>query len=163
MLLNVLAVGDVVSDVGLDCLSRRLRSIKKEYDVHFTVVNGENAAVVVVGKLSVRDDKEPQLIVNRVRPMSDFSDPLQRKLMQEVIPELQPPRQLEGTLYLRLPTENSPLVRKIRAILNMFPGDSPAVLFFADTRLRRGTRCQLRRSMLDELQNVLGEGNVVLK
>ena len=44
MLLNVLAVGDVVSDVGLDCLSRRLRSIKKEYDVHFTVVNGENAA-----------------------------------------------------------------------------------------------------------------------
>ena len=34
MLLNVLAVGDVVSDVGLDCLSRRLRSIKKEYDVH---------------------------------------------------------------------------------------------------------------------------------
>lgn len=123
----------------------------------------ENAAVVVVGKLSVRDDKEPQLIVNRVRPMSDFSDPLQRKLMQEVIPELQPPRQLEGTLYLRLPTEDSILVRKIRAILNMFPGDSPAVLFFADTRLRRGTRCQLRRSMLDELQNVLGEGNVVLK
>ena len=40
MLLNVLAVGDVVSDVGLDCLSRRLRSIKKEYDVHFTVVIG---------------------------------------------------------------------------------------------------------------------------
>ena len=44
MLLNVLAVGDVVAQGGLDCLSRRLRSLQKEHDVHFTVVNGENAA-----------------------------------------------------------------------------------------------------------------------
>ena len=45
----------------------------------------------------------------------------------------------------------------------MFPGTDPVVLFFADTRLRRGTRCGLQQLMLDELKNVLGEGNVVLK
>ena len=123
----------------------------------------ENAPVVVVGKLSVREDKEPQIIVNRVRPMSDFADPAQRKVMEQFIPHAQPVRPLEGTLYLRLPTENTPLQRKVRAILNMFPGENPAVLFFADTRLRRGTRCQLRQNMLDELRNVLGEANVVLK
>ena len=44
MLLRVFAVGDVCSEVGLDCLRRHLRSLKKLYDVHFTVVNGENAA-----------------------------------------------------------------------------------------------------------------------
>ncbi len=44
MLLRVLAVGDVVSDTGLDCLRRHLRHLKKEHGVHFTVVNGENAA-----------------------------------------------------------------------------------------------------------------------
>ena len=44
MLLNILAIGDVVSDVGLHTLQRHLRAIKKEHDVHFTVVNGENAA-----------------------------------------------------------------------------------------------------------------------
>ena len=123
----------------------------------------ENAPVVVVGKLSVREDKEPQIIVNRVRPMSDFADPAQRKVMEQFIPHAQPVRPLEGTLYLRLPTENTPLQRKVRAILNMFPGENPAVLFFADTRLRRGTRCQLQQNMLDELRNVLGEANVVLK
>ena len=123
----------------------------------------ENAPVVVVGKLSVREDKEPQIIVNRVRPMSDFADPAQRKVMEQFIPHAQPVQPLEGTLYLRLPTENTPLQRKVRAILNMFPGENPAVLFFADTRLRRGTRCQLRQNMLDELRNVLGEANVVLK
>ena len=68
-----------------------------------------------------------------------------------------------GTLYLRLPPQDSPLYRKTRAIINMFPGESPAVLFFADTRLRRGARCDFRPSMLEELKNVLGEGNVVLK
>lgn len=44
MLLNVLAVGDVASDIGLDCLHRHLRSLKKQHNVHFTVANGENAA-----------------------------------------------------------------------------------------------------------------------
>ena len=44
MLLNLLAVGDVVAQGGLDCLHRRLRPLQKEYNVHFTVVNGENAA-----------------------------------------------------------------------------------------------------------------------
>ena len=123
----------------------------------------ENAAVVVAGKLSIREEKEPQIIVNRVRPISDFTDPNKRGMMESYFPRSTPQRPLTGTLYLRLPTEHSPLQRKIRAILNMFPGENPAILFFADTRVRRGTRCQLRQSMLDELRNVLGEGNVVLK
>ena len=46
MILNVLAVGDVVGESGLDCLERRLRSIKRHKDIHFTVVNGENASGV---------------------------------------------------------------------------------------------------------------------
>lgn len=46
MLLNLLAVGDVSSEAGLRCLDRHLRTLKKLYDVHFTVVNGENAAGV---------------------------------------------------------------------------------------------------------------------
>ena len=46
MILNVLAVGDVVGESGLNCLERRLRSIKRHKDIHFTVVNGENASGV---------------------------------------------------------------------------------------------------------------------
>ena len=46
MLLNLLAVGDVVGEGGQDILARRLRDLKKEHDVHFTVVNGENASGV---------------------------------------------------------------------------------------------------------------------
>ncbi len=44
--LRILAVGDVVGEPGLKFLNRRLRTLKKQYDVHFTVVNGENASGV---------------------------------------------------------------------------------------------------------------------
>ena len=118
----------------------------------------ENSPVVITGRLSLRDDKDPQIVINRARPMSDFEhgDP-------EPAQERPAPRNLSGTLYLRLESENDPNYRKVRAILNMFPGDAPAVLFFADTRARRGTRCALAEPMLAELRNRLGEGNVVLK
>ena len=46
MELRLLAVGDVVGESGLAFLSKRLRGLKKEYDIHFTVVNGENCAGV---------------------------------------------------------------------------------------------------------------------
>lgn len=44
MELNILAVGDVVGDSGLDFLCRRLPALRKLHNAHFTVVNGENAA-----------------------------------------------------------------------------------------------------------------------
>lgn len=43
MLLNVLAVGDVVGAGGLSCLERHLRTLKRLHQIDFTVVNGENA------------------------------------------------------------------------------------------------------------------------
>ena len=64
---------------------------------------------------------------------------------------------------MRLPGEAGKLYPKIRAILNMFPGTEKAVLFFEDTRARRGTQCELRENMLGELRSVLGEENVVVK
>ena len=119
----------------------------------------ENAPVVVTGRLSIRDEKDAQIVINRARPMSDFAD-------REPEPESEAPKQNrihQGTLYLRLPSEDQKLYPKIKAILNMFPGESGAVIFFEDTRQRRGTRCTIMDSMLAELKNVLGEANVVLK
>ncbi len=117
----------------------------------------EGSPVVIVGRLSLREDKEPQIVVNRARPMSDYANG-----------NPEPPsggraQIRSGTLYLRLPSEDDPVFRKVKAILNMFPGESNVVLYFADTKLRRGTRAQLRETMLNELKNVLAEGNVVIK
>ena len=116
----------------------------------------EGAAVVITGRLSFRDDKEPQIVVNRARPISDYAENPDREPATKV-----PPR--KGTLYLRLPGEEGRLYPKIRAIVNMFPGENGIVLYFADTGARRGARAALAEPMLRELKNLLGEGNVVVK
>ena len=117
----------------------------------------ENSPVVVIGRLSLRDDKEPQIVINRARPMSDYAngdpEPVRAQRLQN----------RTGKLYLRLPGEEAAVYRKIKAILNMFPGENSVVLYFADTGVRRGTRAQLPDIMLSELRNVLGQENVVIK
>ena len=118
----------------------------------------ENAPVVVTGRLSLRDDKEPQIVINRARPITDFAEN-----QQEERPEPRQAAPQQGTLYLRLPSENSAQYHKTRAILAMFPGQSKAVLYFADTKLRMGGSCDLDGRMLEELKNLLGSENVVVK
>ena len=46
MLYRILAVGDVSGEHGLAFLERRLRALKKEKAIDFTVVNGENVRMV---------------------------------------------------------------------------------------------------------------------
>ena len=119
----------------------------------------ENSPVVITGRLSIRDEKEPQIVVNRARPISDYADGM-------VQPEAEPQPKAEpwkGTLYLKINSESDPVYRKVKAILNMFPGENSVVLYFADTKVRRGTRCIFAESMIRELQNVLGNANVVIK
>ena len=113
----------------------------------------ENLPVVVTGRLSFREDKDPQIVINRARPMTDFTED---KLHLDEIDK-------DTVLYLRLPTEQDPLFAKIKAILNMFPGNNPVVVYFSDTGVRRGSRCMLGESMIEELRRLLGRENVVLK
>ena len=95
-------------------------------------------------------------MVNRARPISDYAKETPAEPVQAA------PTQA-ATLYLRLPTEGSPLFGKIRAMINMFPGDSSVVAYFADTKQRRGARCALDERLLRELRELLGNENVVVK
>lgn len=114
----------------------------------------ENAPVVVTGRLSIRDEKEPQIVINRVRSILDF---------EEAAPQENSVLSADLTLWLKLPSEEDALYRKVRSIVNMFPGDNVVKLFFADTRKIRGTKAALDERMLRELRNVLGEDGVVVK
>ena len=46
MLVNILAIGDVVGTIGLKYLRKRLKWLQQETEAEFTVVNGENASNV---------------------------------------------------------------------------------------------------------------------
>ena len=42
--MNILAVGDIVGNSGVNKLKLELQDIKNEYNIDFVIVNGENAA-----------------------------------------------------------------------------------------------------------------------
>ena len=44
VIMNILAIGDIVGNLGIQELKKRLPKIKEEYNIDFTIVNGENAA-----------------------------------------------------------------------------------------------------------------------
>ncbi len=110
----------------------------------------EGLPVLVRGKLSVRDEKSPQILCDGISPLN------------ETAPAEQPAEKRPKTLYVRLPSDG-PLLEKIKLIFSMFPGDEPAVIVLADTRKRFGTRCLIHNSLVDDLRERLGEENVVVK
>ena len=73
------------------------------------------------------------------------------------------PAERSGKLYLRFDNENDPRFQRLENLLILFPGNQQAVLYLSDTGRRLGARCQLHPRSLDELRELLGEENVVLK
>ena len=126
-------------------------NVLSEYGAHLK----ENNPVVVTGRFSVRDDKDPQIVINRIRPLSDFAN---RREEAQNRPEAE-----AKTLYLRLPTENDPLFAEVRDMLHQYPGKVSAVVYFADTKQRRGTHCALDAQLIKGLNEILGAENVVVK
>ena len=124
----------------------------------------ENAPVVITGRLSIRDEKEPQIVINRARPISDFEN-----MAEEPAQEFQPQpvgvnrrEWITGRLYLSVPAAGTPLLRKVRAILQMFPGGCPVGLKDQDTRQTEMIQGGITLAMLEELTAVLGTGKVFL-
>ena len=116
----------------------------------------DGSAVVINGRISVRDEKDPQIIVNRVRLISDYQDG------QVVQAEKQ--EDLRGkTLYLRIERTEQKGAHKVIPILRMFPGQTKTVIVYADTGVRLGGSCNPEPIMLDELKMLLGSQNVVLQ
>ena len=111
----------------------------------------ENAAVLARGKISVRDEKEPQLMVDAIMPLQDNMEIQERG------------EKREKRLYLRFPNREDPRLRKVKLVLSMFPGEEQIILYFEDCKKRVGTRGQCHPALIQDLTERLGQENVVLK
>ena len=113
----------------------------------------EGVPVLAEGRLSVRDEKAPQLMCDRVRPL-------------EHVKGCQPPAE-EGRkarrLYIRIPSLEEPRWEMSRVVLTMFPGTEQMKVRCADTGKLLGTPCLVHDALIRELQELLGAENVVVK
>ena len=108
----------------------------------------DNAAVIVRGRISVRDEKAPQIVADSIRPISDAGTP-----------EM-PAEHRQRTLWLRLAREDARLLRRIELLQEMFPGRDRMIVYFADSKRKIGADCVIRESLLAELRALLGADNV---
>ena len=110
-----------------------------------------NLPILTEGRISVRDEKAPQLMCDRVTPLSQVPEPAGAAAP------------LSGKLYLRFARSDDPLLTRVRNLFVLFPGQQTAVLYLADSKRRLGARCLLHPALLQELKELLGEENVVLQ
>ncbi len=109
-------------------------------------------AVFAEGRISVRDEKAPQLLCDGVRSLTDSPK-------QEQVSDADRPQKL----YLKLPSVQSPYYAKIHKLFAMFPGTVQVVLYMEDTKRRYGGTAALHPAMLDQLREWLGDSAVVVK
>ena len=114
----------------------------------------ENTPVWVTGRLSVRDEKAPQLLVDEVHPLGDGAAEQAASA----------PKSTKGNiLYIKLKEEEGPVWTRIQKIFLMFPGTEKVVVYFAGSGRKHREACVLHPALIRELEDLLGEENVVLK
>ena len=121
----------------------------------------ENHPVMVWGKISLRDEKDPQLLVDQIRPLSDLE-------MGAPPPPPPGPHQVQKKpqhqkLYVRLSGRGDPAYERIRLILTMFPGENQLILYLEDEKKRLAARCLIHPALVGELREMLGPGHVVVQ
>ena len=116
----------------------------------------ENGVVLVKGKISARDEKEPQLMADEILLLDALS-------LEEKKPEEPENRAKEKTLYVRLPSDKDPMLEHLKLLLTMFPGREKLVIYCAEEKKKLGASCIIHEALVAELKELLGEENVVLK
>ena len=148
-LMAYVTLEDDTASIEMLCFSRVLEQSTKWLK--------ENAAIIAAGRISVRDEKEPQLMVDSVSPLNLTME----KVMEEETGKINGEK--AKRLYIRLPSREDSRLRKVKLVLAMFPGQEQIVLYFEDCQKRVGTLGQIHPALVEDLKQRLGEENVVLK
>ena len=106
--------------------------------------------VIVNGKVSEREDRDPELVCESV----------------EVVPESAQSVTDDATLYLKIPSLNSPQFSGVCDALSRYKGDSNVIIVCEDTnkRIMAPDRLKIEPTdkLIQELAEILGKNNVKL-
>ena len=126
----------------------------------------DNAALIVRGRISVRDEKEPQLMADTIRPIEEADSMKAAAARPDGAPRPAPSGDdpaAQQKLWVKLPAADDPRIKRIELILTMFPGQQQMVIYCAREKRKLTARCIIHDSLVAELKEMLGEENVVVK
>jgi DNA polymerase-3 subunit alpha len=132
----------------------------------------DNAAVVIEGRLSVREDEPAKLMAEMIVPVEQYHPgnmPARGGAERGGAPRQNAtPNAPQPRLYIRLPSKNSVQYEKVLNLLELFDGGQmPVVLYLEDTKQKLGVPSRLYTTghplLLAELERLLGKANVATK
>ena len=115
-----------------------------------------NAPVLVRGRLSLRDEKPPQIMPDAVYPMEAGAAGLPSYTKKKAESDV-------AAIYLRVKSLDDPAFAHIQLVSTMFEGDVPLRIRIADTGKLWGGFCLDHPAFLQECREWLGPENVVVK
>lgn len=124
----------------------------------------EDEIVCISGRISIREDEEPKLIAETI-------EPIETALEKGIAPLRTRPEKKEPShnkiLYIKLPSKTRDELMRVEESLSPYQGNTEVRLFFADTRKMASVPRRLwfncAPSAVEDLQNIFGEDNVVIK
>ena len=131
----------------------------------------ENESICCAGRLSLQDDKEPQLTLDMARPLSYLTDESAASLRAELLGGRYAPRSTqntpqqreptaERTLWVKLPNRDPAALRRITLLLKMFPGRESFGIYLLDEKKRLMNKCLIHPALVDELCELYGQDYV---
>jgi DNA polymerase-3 subunit alpha len=125
----------------------------------------QNEPLLITGRISARDDREPELVADTIEPLTEetvraHQKPEPRRPQQS---QPQPQNDAARRIWVRLPNREDWRVHRIELILQMFPGRQQLILYFEDTKKRAAAPCLIHEALVDELIELCGAENVVVK
>ena len=150
-LMAYVVIEDEIASIELLCFQRSIDQCGANMQV--------SLPVLVTGRLSVRDEKPPQILCDTIYPLDN----------QQELPQASGRRQQaaqndkNSVLFLKVPGVDSPEFQHIKLVMTMFEGQMPVKIRMADTGKLFGTSCLNHPAFIQECQEWLGEDNVVLR
>ena len=121
----------------------------------------EDRAVVMTGKISVREDEAPKLLADSVSRLEDWKGREEKK-REPAVPVKAP--KTERKLFLRLRRQD---MDRISAIIALHAGDVPVYMHIPDEKTTllapKENWCDCGGEVMNRLREALGSENVVLK
>ncbi len=129
-----------------------------------------DSPVFLSGKLTVRDDELPKLILasaDFLQSNAEFNEKKHKKSRYTDGQKNNTEQTASGArLYIRIPTLTGFDRERLLSVLRQYPGQTPSALFAMDTKryvLVQGVTVDPRPNLLQKLYALYGENNVVLR
>ena len=127
---------------------------------------GETAAVILRGRLNLKENEDPKLICDSAEKAR--TNEACKNHQMPAPPQQQAPRPARPqALYLRIDDLNTPLYEKARRVLDIFDGRTPVIFYLSESKRKvrapSSMWVSLNDVMIRELKYQLGDQNVAVK